>query len=138
MRTGPADVLRFGVFEVDLRSGELRKQGVRIKLQDQPFHVLAVLLQHPGEVVTREELRSQNWPADTIVGLCSTNRSVRWRISNWDAPTRCKAIPPRPVLRIKISSRSGKMPTSTSPSCSKPKPNTPNSAKPASSMILDY
>ena len=60
-------ILRFGVFEVDQRSGELRKQGVRIKLQDQPFHVLTVLLQRPGEVVTREELRNQNWPADTFV-----------------------------------------------------------------------
>src|SRR2546422_10361814 len=60
-------ILRFGVFEVDVRSGELRKQGVRIKLQEQPFHVLTVLLQRPGEVVTREELRSQNWPADTFV-----------------------------------------------------------------------
>src|SRR5207237_10187467 len=60
-------VLRFGTFEVDLRAGELRKQGVRIKLQEQPFHVLTLLLQPPGEVVTREELRSQNWPADTFV-----------------------------------------------------------------------
>jgi len=48
-------------------AGELRKQGVRIKLQEQPFHVLTVLLQQPGEVVTREELRNQNWPADTFV-----------------------------------------------------------------------
>src|SRR5205807_4559027 len=60
-------ILRFGVFEVDLRSGELRKQGMRIKLQEQPFQVLAVLPQRPGEVVTREELRNQNWPADTFV-----------------------------------------------------------------------
>src|SRR6266436_9572506 len=60
-------ILRFGVFEVDVSSGELRKQGVRIKLQEQPFHVLAVLLERPGEVVTREELRNQNWPADTFV-----------------------------------------------------------------------
>jgi len=60
-------ILRFGVFEVELRSGELRKQGVRIKLQEQPFQVLTVLLQRPGEVVTREELRNQNWPADTFV-----------------------------------------------------------------------
>jgi eukaryotic-like serine/threonine-protein kinase len=52
---------------VEVRSGELRKQGVRIKLQEQPFHVLTVLLQRPGEVVTREELRSENWPADTFV-----------------------------------------------------------------------
>src|SRR3989442_1747133 len=60
-------ILRFGVFEVDVRTGELRKHGGRIKLQEQPFHVLTVLLQRPGEVVTREELRSQNWPADTFV-----------------------------------------------------------------------
>src|SRR6266478_2862161 len=60
-------ILRFGVFEVEVRSGELRKQGVRIKLQEQPFHVLTVLLQRPGAVVTREELRNQNWPADTFV-----------------------------------------------------------------------
>src|SRR5216684_3759051 len=62
-------ILRFGAFEVDVRSGEVRKQGVRIKLQEQPFHVLTVLLQRPGEVVTRGELRNQNWPADTFVDL---------------------------------------------------------------------
>ena len=67
MKGEPTGILRFGVFEVDVRSGELRKQGVRIKLQEQPFHVLTVLLQRPGEVVTREELRNQNWPADTFV-----------------------------------------------------------------------
>src|SRR5438093_8848063 len=60
-------ILRFGVFEVDVRSGEVHKQGARIKLQEQPFHVLTVLLQRPCEVVTREELRSENWSADTFV-----------------------------------------------------------------------
>src|ERR1700693_2086328 len=60
-------ILRFSVFEVDVRAGEVRKQGVRIKLQEQPFQVLTILLQRPGEVVTREELRSQNWLADTFV-----------------------------------------------------------------------
>jgi DNA-binding winged helix-turn-helix (wHTH) protein/tetratricopeptide (TPR) repeat protein len=60
-------ILRFGVFEVDVRAGELRKRGIRIKLQDQPFHVLTVLLQQSGEVVTREELRSKIWPSDTFV-----------------------------------------------------------------------
>jgi DNA-binding winged helix-turn-helix (wHTH) protein/tetratricopeptide (TPR) repeat protein len=60
-------ILRFGTFEVDLRAGELRKQGRRIKLQDQPFQVLGVLLQRPGEVLTREELRTQIWPEDTFV-----------------------------------------------------------------------
>src|SRR5258708_8787429 len=67
MKTERQEVVRFGTFEVDVRSGELRKQGVRVKLKEQPFHVLTVLLQRPGEVVTREELRNQNWPADTFV-----------------------------------------------------------------------
>jgi DNA-binding winged helix-turn-helix (wHTH) protein/tetratricopeptide (TPR) repeat protein len=61
------EILRFGTFEVDLRSGELRKQGVRVKLQEQPFHVLTVLLQRRGEVVTREDLRSAIWQTDTFV-----------------------------------------------------------------------
>jgi DNA-binding winged helix-turn-helix (wHTH) protein len=60
-------IARFGTFEVDLRARELRKQAKRIKLQDQPFQLLAVLLQRPGDVVTREELRSQIWPEDTFV-----------------------------------------------------------------------
>src|SRR6266404_5552077 len=67
LETRNSGVLRFATFQVDLRSGELRKQGVKIKLQEQPFRVLTVLLQSPGEVVTREELRNQNWPPDTFV-----------------------------------------------------------------------
>jgi len=59
--------LGFGVFEVDLRAGELRKHGVRIKLQEQPFQILALLLKHPGHLVTREELRQELWPAHTFV-----------------------------------------------------------------------
>jgi TolB-like protein/Tfp pilus assembly protein PilF len=59
--------IRFGMFEADFRAGELRKQGVKVKLQDQPFQVLQVLLQHPGQVVTREELRTIIWPSDTFV-----------------------------------------------------------------------
>ena len=59
--------IRFEVFEVDLQSGELRRQGVKVKLQEQPFQVLVLLLQHPGEVVTREELQSKLWLADTFV-----------------------------------------------------------------------
>jgi DNA-binding winged helix-turn-helix (wHTH) protein len=60
-------VFRFGAFEADCASGELRKSGVRLKLQDQPFQVLLVLLERPGEVVSREELRQKLWPADTFV-----------------------------------------------------------------------
>src|SRR5947209_2723222 len=59
--------LRFGLFEVDLLAGELRKNGNRVKLQEQPFQVLATLLESPGDVVTREQLRLRIWPADTFV-----------------------------------------------------------------------
>jgi cholera toxin transcriptional activator len=59
--------VRFGVFTADLAAGELRKNGVRIRLQEQPFQVLAYFLERPGEVVTREELRQKLWPADTFV-----------------------------------------------------------------------
>lgn len=62
-----ARLLRFGVFEVDLDAGELRKNGARIRLQEQPFQVLAALLQNAGHVVTRDELREKIWPADTFV-----------------------------------------------------------------------
>jgi DNA-binding winged helix-turn-helix (wHTH) protein len=67
LETRSPTILRFGTFEVDLRAGELRKQGVKIKVQEQPFQVLEALLKQPEEVVTREELRQQIWPEDTFV-----------------------------------------------------------------------
>ena len=60
-------IVRFGVFEVDFEAGELRRRGTKVKLQEQPFQVLAALLERPGKVVTREDLRSKLWPADTFV-----------------------------------------------------------------------
>jgi DNA-binding winged helix-turn-helix (wHTH) protein len=60
-------LLRFGVFEVDLAAGELRKNGARLRLQEQPFQLLVVLLESAGRVVTRDELRHRVWPADTFV-----------------------------------------------------------------------
>lgn len=63
-RTSP---IRFDVFELDLEAGELRRKGVKVKLQEQPFQVLALLLDRPGEVVTREELQGKLWPSDTFV-----------------------------------------------------------------------
>jgi len=59
--------VRFGIFEADLRTGELRKRGVRVRLQEQPFQVLAALLATPGDLVTREELQSRVWTTDTFV-----------------------------------------------------------------------
>ena len=58
---------RFGLFELDLRAGELRRSGIKVKLQEQPFQILTLLLERPGEVVTREDLRNRLWPADTFV-----------------------------------------------------------------------
>jgi len=79
--TQPRGRLRFGVFELDLHAGELRKHGLRVRLQEQPFQVLAALLERPGEVVTREELQKKLWPADTFVdfdhGLNKTINKIR-------------------------------------------------------------
>jgi TolB-like protein/DNA-binding winged helix-turn-helix (wHTH) protein/Flp pilus assembly protein TadD len=78
--------LRFGVFDLDLQAGELRKHGLRIRLQEQPFEVLAMLLERPGEVVTREELQKKLWPADTFVdfnhGLNKAINKVREALSD--------------------------------------------------------
>jgi len=60
-------VVRFGVYEADLRAGELRKQGLRLRLPEQPFQLLAILLEHSGQVVTREELQKRLWPDGTFV-----------------------------------------------------------------------
>jgi len=71
-------MIQFGVFEVDLRAGELRRSGAKIRLQEQPFRILTMLLDRPGEVVSREELRTHLWPADTFVDFDhSLNAAVR-------------------------------------------------------------
>src|SRR5215469_10787789 len=68
----------FGPYELDVRAGELRKNGLTIKLQKQPLQILKVLLERPGEVITREELRNQLWPADTFVDFDhSLNTAVK-------------------------------------------------------------
>src|SRR5271167_1931453 len=70
--------LQFGVFEVDLQARELRKSGVKIKLNEQPFQVLTVLLERRGQVVTREELQTRLWPANTFVDFdLSLNSAVK-------------------------------------------------------------
>ena len=70
--------LRFSVFEVDLRTEELRKQGLKVKLHGQPFQVLAMLLERPGELVTREEIREKLWPGNTFIDFeHSVNNSIR-------------------------------------------------------------
>jgi DNA-binding winged helix-turn-helix (wHTH) protein len=72
------NTVQFGLFEVDLQTRELRKSGMKIKLNDQPFQVLALLLERPGEIVTREELQTRLWPADTFVDFdLSLNSAVK-------------------------------------------------------------
>jgi DNA-binding winged helix-turn-helix (wHTH) protein len=74
----PLRRVRFAAFELDVRSGELRKHGVRIRLQEQPFQVLLMLLERPGEVVLREEIRKRLWPNDTIVEFApSINNAIQ-------------------------------------------------------------
>ena len=63
----PSKIARCGVFEIDLKAFELRKHGLRLKLSEQPFQILAILLEKPGEIVTRDELRERLWPGDTFV-----------------------------------------------------------------------
>jgi eukaryotic-like serine/threonine-protein kinase len=73
-----ARIVRFGIFEVDLRTGELRRNGLQLKLQQQPFQLLEILLERPGELITREELRLKLWPADTFVDFDhSLNAAVK-------------------------------------------------------------
>src|SRR6266852_3893163 len=93
-------VRRFGAFEVNLQSGELRKNGMRLRLSGQPFQILAVLVERPGEVVTREELQSRLWPADTFVdfdhGLNNAVARIREVLDDSsDTPRYVETIPRR-------------------------------------------
>jgi DNA-binding winged helix-turn-helix (wHTH) protein/tetratricopeptide (TPR) repeat protein len=92
--------IRFGPFEIDSVSGELRKQGVRVRLQEQPLQILQLLLEHPGDVVTREELRKRLWPADTFVdfdhGLYNAIKRLRESLSDTaETPRFIETIPRR-------------------------------------------
>lgn len=98
--TAPARRARFGPFEVDFRAAELRKHGIRLKLQDQPFQVLALLLEHSGDAVTRGEFRRKLWPADTFVdfdtGLNTAIKKLRDALGDSaDAPRYIETLPRR-------------------------------------------
>jgi Tol biopolymer transport system component/DNA-binding winged helix-turn-helix (wHTH) protein len=95
-----ANLVRFSSFELDLRAGELRKHGLRIKLQDQPFQILALLLEKPGEVVTRDQIRNRLWPVDTFVdfdhSLNSAIKKLRQALSDDpDVPRFIETLPRR-------------------------------------------
>jgi len=93
-------VVRFGVFEADLESGELRKQGRRVRLQEQPFQILTLLLNRPGQVATRDEIRAVLWAADTFVdfehGLNKAMNRLRDTLGDSaDSPRFIETIPRR-------------------------------------------
>src|SRR5687767_5101119 len=94
------DRVRFGAFQLDLRTGELRKAGARIHLPDQPLQVLKALLDRPGDLVTREELRQRLWPAETFVdfehGLNAAVRRLRDALGDSaDVPRFVETLPRR-------------------------------------------
>ena len=94
------DVIRFSVFELNLRSGELRKAGTRINLQEQPLQALALLVERPGELVSREELRLRLWPKDTFVdfehGLNAVIKRLRETLGDSaDTPRFVETVPRR-------------------------------------------
>src|SRR5580692_11981675 len=93
-------LIRFGVFELDLRSGEIQKQGRKIRLEGQPVHVLICLLENRGELVTREELHRKLWPADTFVnfehGLNAAVKRLRQALNDSaDNPRFVETLPRR-------------------------------------------
>ena len=96
--------IRFGVFEMDLQTRELRKRGIRIKIQDQPFQVLAALLERPGQIVAREELKARIWPEDTFVdfdlGLNKAVNRIRESLSDSAATPRFIETLPRRGYRF--------------------------------------
>jgi TolB-like protein/DNA-binding winged helix-turn-helix (wHTH) protein/Tfp pilus assembly protein PilF len=126
---------RFGVFELDLKSGELRRQGRRVKLQEQPFAVLRLLLEHPGEVVTKEELRNSIWPSNTFVdfdhGLHAAVTRVREALSDSaDSPRFVETLPRRGYRFIAPAEEIG-APASPQPEPSlAPQPATANDHRP--------
>ncbi len=104
--------IRFGIFEVDLQAGELRKQGFKIKLQEQPFQVLVMLLERPGEVVTREELQTKLWPANTFVdfepGLNRAINKLREALGDdADSPRFIETLPRRGYRFVAPVERAG-------------------------------
>jgi Tol biopolymer transport system component/DNA-binding winged helix-turn-helix (wHTH) protein len=108
-------LVRFGVYELDLRSGELRKSGARLTLQQQPLELLSVLLEQPGQLVTRDELRKRLWPDDTFVdfehGLNAAVKRLRDTLGDSaDSPRFVETVPRRGYRFIAPTSVNGLTP----------------------------
>ena len=123
-------LIRFGVFEVNTQTGELRKQGLKIKLRDQPFQILALLLERPGQVVTRDELQKKLWTADTFVdfdrGMNKAVNQLREALGDSaDSPRFIETLPKRGyrfVAPVDNGQAAGALATPDLPAAAKPEP----------------
>src|ERR1700740_1150776 len=120
-RVSPASnrTIQFGVFEVDFRAGELRRRRGKVKLQEQPLQILQILLESPGEVVTKEELRQRIWPSDTFVdfdhGLHSAITRLREALGDSaESPSFIETLPRRGYRFIAQVKELGEDPQSAS------------------------
>jgi DNA-binding winged helix-turn-helix (wHTH) protein len=126
-----SSIRRFSVFELDLRTGELRKNGMRLRLQEQPFQVLAMLLERPGDLITRDDLRQKLWPADTFVdfdhGLNTAVNKLREVLADSAASPRYIETLPKRGYRFVYPVDSTARPTApapaTQPAVTEPAPN---------------
>ncbi len=111
--------IRFDAFDVDMRAGEVRKHGIRLKLHRQPFQVLSLLLEHPGDIVTREELRQKLWPGDTFVdfdtGLNSAVKKLRDALCDSAEKPRYIETLPRRGYRFIAQVQNGDLSTGVAP-----------------------
>src|ERR1700748_3290753 len=105
-------VWRFGVFEIDARTGELRRNGQSIKLREQPSRILLILVEHAGELVTREELRQRLWPSDTFVDFDHSLNSAVMKLrealgDSADRPLYIETVPKKGYRFLAPVSQSG-------------------------------
>ncbi|HEY7680417.1 MAG TPA: winged helix-turn-helix domain-containing protein [Terriglobia bacterium] len=130
MDSSQPSIVRFGIFELDLKAAELRKHGVRVKLHDKPFQLLVALLEHPGELVSRKELQERLWPGDTFVefenGLNNAVSRLRETLGDSaESPSYIETIPRRGYRFVGAVEKLPESPeVSVSPSPSVPLPAT--------------
>ncbi|MFZ0523943.1 MAG: winged helix-turn-helix domain-containing protein, partial [Candidatus Acidiferrales bacterium] len=130
------DGLRFDAYQVDLRTGELRKHGRKIRLAGRPFQILALLLEQPGELLTRKELQERLWPADTFVdfehGVNAAIQTLRRALSDSHKNPRYIETLPRRGYRFiapveKMQAAAATATATSAPPASAPAPATPAS-----------
>jgi len=133
----PSPVYRFGVFQVNLAARELRKHGVRVRLPGQPFCILSMLLEKPGEVVTREEMRQRLWASDTFVDFEHSLNSAmkKLRAALGDSPENSRYIETIPRVGYRFIAP---IPISEEPAAAELQARRSPDAKPRRSLIRDH